>query len=599
MRSRTGRYVALLFALAAGCGDDDAGEADGGERGFVDRAVQAGIAFHMSFLATEQGENFKINLYDHGAGVAAADYDGDGDDDLYFCNQLGANALYRNKGDGTFEDVTAAAGPIGLADRICSSAAFNDIDNDGDQDLFVTTTRGGNFLFANDGKGHFTNITRKAGVTWVGHSQGQTFFDADGDGYLDLLVTNTARWTTDVYHPREKYYLGVQSLIALVESPIEFNAFFHNNGDGTFTNATEERGLRGVGWGGDLAVFDYDDDGDLDCFLGNMFGRSVLYQNDGKGKFKNVVAEVLGRTPWGTVGSKAFDYDGDGRLDLYVVDMHSDMWVPTDYDFSKIEEERKYDKFFGPLTEDPNFQAWQEVLFAQKTNIQYDKIFFGSALYRNTGPGKFEEVSASARAETFLPWGIGNGDFDNDGHVDVFLASGMGFPWQYWRCPLLMNNGDGTFTDRSRELGVDPPPGGTVLGSLAGRDAVRSSRSVAVADFDGDGRLDLAVNNFNDRPYLYMNRWPKRNYIAFRLTGTRRNRDAIGALVRIYSGDRVMVRQVHAAGGYLAQSSKTVHFGLGDLGAVDRCEIRWPGGAVQVVKSPEINRVHAIVEPTP
>ena len=208
-------------------------------------------------------------------------------------------------------------------------------------------------------------------------------------------------------------------------------------------------------------------------------------------------------------------------------------------------------------------------------------------------------MSARARVETFLPWGIGNGDFDNDGDVDVFLASGMGYPWQYWRCPLLMNNGDGTFTDRSRELGVDPPPGGTTLGRLAGRDAVRSSRSVAVADFDGDGRLDLVVNNFNDRPYLYMNRWPKRNYIAFRLTGKRLNRDAIGALVRIHSGDRVMVRQVHAAGGYLAQSSKTVHFGLGDLGAVDRCEIRWPGGAVQVVKSPEINRVYAIVEPTP
>ena len=118
-----------------------------------------------------------------------------------------------------------------------------------------------------------------------------------------------------------------------------------------------------------------------------------------------------------------------------------------------------------------------------------------------------------------------------------------------------------------------------------------------MSDLDGDGRLDLVVNNFNDRPYLFMNRFPKRSWIAFRLEGRRSNRDAVGAVVRIHAGGRVMVRQAQAAGGYLCHSSKTLHFGLGDAGAVDRCEIRWPRGRVQVLESPEPNRVHDLVEP--
>src|SRR5437588_5154395 len=159
----------------------------------------------MRFLNSEQGETFKINLYDHGSGIAVGDYDGDGHDDIYFVNQLGPNALFRNKGDGTFVEVTAQAG-VAVGDRICVAATFADYDNDGHQDLFVTSTRGGNVLFRNLGNGTFQDVTQQAGVSHVGHSQAAVFFDYDNDGYLDLLVLNTAGWTTSTQDQGSRYF---------------------------------------------------------------------------------------------------------------------------------------------------------------------------------------------------------------------------------------------------------------------------------------------------------------------------------------------------------------------------------------------------------
>src|SRR5437660_5404756 len=159
----------------------------------------------MAFLPGEQGENFKINLYDHGCGVAVGDFDGDGFDDVYFVNQLGANALYRNKGDGTFADVTKEAG-VALGDRICVAATFADYDNSGRQSLFVTSTRGGNVLFKNLGNGKFEDVTKEAGLTLVAHCQTALFFDYDNDGYVDLLVACTADWTRDQFDPVHHYY---------------------------------------------------------------------------------------------------------------------------------------------------------------------------------------------------------------------------------------------------------------------------------------------------------------------------------------------------------------------------------------------------------
>ena len=595
--------VSTVFFLVHGNPLKSRGEPNAAElandrvAGFRDLAQESGIHFRMAFLPNEQGQTFKTNLYDHGCGVAVGDFDGDGYDDIFFCNQLGKCALYRNKGDGTFEDVTEEAG-VGLGDRICVAATWADYDNDGLQDLFVTSTRGGNVLFKNLGNGKFKDVTKEAGLTYVGHCQTAVFFDYDNDGYLDLLVTNTARWTSDDYDQQGRYYPGVKDLFGLARSPKEYNVLYHNNRDGTFTNVTDKSGLKGLGWGGDVAVFDFDEDGWMDLAVTNMFGRSQLYRNNRDGTFSDVSREALGRTSFGAVGCKAFDFNNDGRLDLFIVDMHSDMWViNADSQTLIIDEKRKYSSILGPLFEVRARAQELEKDYNNLLQVRKDEVVFGNTLFKNQGGGRFLEISDKAGMETWWPWGIATGDFDNDGYEDAFIPSGMGYPFRYWRNYLMMNNGNETFTDRSLSLGIEPPAKGIFLEeSIGNRPATRSSRCAAVADFDGDGRLEIITNNFNDRPYYFKNNFPRKNYIAFRLRGTKSNRDAIGAVVRLHVGKEVMTRQVNPAGGYLSQSSKMVHFGLGDRPRVERVEITWPGGHKQTLEGPAINQLHAVTE---
>jgi enediyne biosynthesis protein E4 len=567
---------------------------------FQEVALSRGLDFRMKYLPEEQGENFKINLYDHGCGVAVGDIDGDGRDDVFFCNQLGPCALFRNIGDGRFSEVTKDAGDLAttLDGKICVMAAFGDVDGDGDRDLFVTTTRAGNALFLNDGDGRFRDVTKESGVELVMESETPCFFDMDADGDLDLLVTNTARWTIETYDPAQRYWRGKSTLTALIASRKESNVLYENDGTGHFRDVTDARGMKGKGWGGDVAVFDCDADGDLDVYVGNMFGASVLYRNDGKGSFTDATREVLGRTSWGAVGAKPFDYDGDGLLDLFVVDMHSDMWTPPNATASTVEATRKYDSPMQRAIEVGYSTREAEQDFARQSDLKPDEVVFGNTLFRNLGGGRFREVSDHTGAETFWPWGIADGDFDGDGDVDAFIPSGMGFPFFYAHSPMLRNRGDGTFVDAAQQAGVDPPPGGPEMDlTFRGIRATRSSRSAATADFDGDGRLDLVVNNFNERAYYYRNVAPHGHWFELRLTGTRSNRDAIGALVRLTAGGRTQVRQVQAAGGYLAQSSTTVHFGLGDVGAIDRVEIHWPSGKVQTIEQPAVDSRKAVTEP--
>ena len=607
--------IVLLVGISAGLAyfllrdqpdNRDNLKSDVDDVGFQEISADAGLEFQMGFLPNEQGATFKINLYDHGCGVAIGDANGDGSDDIYFLNQLGPNALFENKGDGTFVEVTEQAG-VALADRISNGATFSDYDNDGDQDLYVTSTRGGNVLFENQGQGKFEDVTEDAGLSYVGHAQTAAFFDFDDDGYLDLFVVNTSEWTTADYDDTSQYYIGkgkTGGLAAVIDSPLEYNLLYHNNQDGTFTNVTEDSGLKGRGWASDVAIFDYDEDGKLDVFVTSMFGPDQLYQNLGEGKFQEVTKEVFGRTSFGAIGSKVFDYDNDGKLDLIIVDMHSDMWMGLDYDhvslpIAKASGTKKFDFFYGPQTpDDLELMALEEDLEGI-LDFKHEDVLFGNVMFRNLGDGKFEEVTEQTNLETFWPWGVATSDFDNDGNEDVFMAAGMGFPFYYWPNSLMLNRGDGTFIDVADSQGIEPPVEGPFLNEkIQDRYATRSSRCAATADFDGDGRIEIVTNNFNHRPYYFKNTFPEKNFIAFRLTGTTSNRDAIGAVVKLKVGDRSMTRLLQTAGGYLSQSSKLIHFGLGDLGEIDQAEILWPSGHKQLIPKPEINKRHSITEPS-
>src|SRR5258706_40391 len=269
------------------------------------------------------------------------------------------------------------------------------------------------------------------------HGSGLAVFDYDNDGYLDLFLTNTAHWSTDVFDSAARYFEGKPDLGSLLTSAKESNILYHNNGDGTFTDVTDRAGLRGRGWAGDVAVFDYDEDGFLDLFVPSMVGRGQLYRNTGHGTFRDVTAETLGRTPYGAVGCKVFDYDGDGRLDLFVVDMHSDMWMGVDtghvtVDVARRMQHRRFRTPKGPTIneEAPGLIQIQRAMFARQGE-DFDALLFGNALYRNLGHGKFTETTVAAGLETLWPWGVATGHFDNDRHEDLFIPSRVRYPYYY------------------------------------------------------------------------------------------------------------------------------------------------------------------------
>ncbi|MDX1643988.1 MAG: VCBS repeat-containing protein, partial [Thermoanaerobaculia bacterium] len=399
---------------------------------FEDRQPASGITFQHRFV-DDGGKEYKMVHYDHGNGVAAADVDGDGQIDLYFTSQTGANELWRNLGEGRFENVTERAG-VAVADRISMAASFADIDNDGDADLYVTTVKMGNLLFENDGSGRFEDVSERAGVGYVGHSSAATFFDYDRDGFLDLYLTNVGVFTTD--EMGDGYWIGMEDAFQghLKPERAEHSILYRNRGDGTFDDVSAQTGLVDPGWNGDAAFADVDRNGWLDLYVLNMQGDDHLWLNTG-GRFSEATERYFPRTPWGAMGIAFFDYDNNGWLDLILTDMHSDMGMEVE----------------PPIEKRKSINTWsEEFLQGSGDNI------FGNAFYRNLGEGRFEEVSDALGTENYWPWGLSVGDLNADGWEDVLITASMSFPFRYGVNTLLLNDRGERFADAEFALGIEP-----------------------------------------------------------------------------------------------------------------------------------------------
>ena len=293
---------------------------------FTDRLPESGITYRNR-VVSDAAKTYKSAHYDHGTGMAVADVDGDGRLDVYFVSQVGGNALWRNVGGGRFEDITHVAG-VALAGRVGVTASFADTDNDGDADLYVTTVRGGNAFFENDGRGRFRDVTDTAGLAYTGHSSGAVFFDFNRDGRLDLFLANVGRYTTDtVAGEGYQYFVAVEDAFSghLKPERAEQSRLFRNEGGNRFVDVSAAMGLQDVSWSGDASPVDGNGDGWPDLYVINMQGDDEYYENAGGRRFVRRSREVFPRTSWGAMGIKVFDFDNDGRMDIFITDMHSDM----------------------------------------------------------------------------------------------------------------------------------------------------------------------------------------------------------------------------------------------------------------------------------
>ena len=524
-----------------------------------------------------------IDIYGHN-GVAVGDIDGDGFDDLYICQPAGLpNRLYRNRGDGTFEDITEASG-VGILDNT-ACALFADIDNDGRQDLLVVRA-GGPLLFLNAGDGQFR--LRPDAFHFASQPQGTftgaAIADYDRDGWLDIyFCLYTYYQGTDQYRYPTPYY-------AAENGPPNF--MMRNQRDGSFRDITREAGLSKnntrfsfcCGWA------DFDGNGWPDLYVVNDFGRKNLYKNNGDGTFTDVAKEAGVEDVGAGMSVSWLDFDGDGRQDLYV----ADMWTAAGLRVSMLETFQQ--------------NASQEV------RGLYRRHAMGNCLYRNRGEARFEDVGLhSGTLIGRWAWSSDAWDFNHDGLPDLYIANGMisgpqredlnSFFWRqvvanspggskpsgayeqgwnavnefiradaswsgYERNVLYLNNGDGTFSDVS---------------GIAGMDFLEDSRTFALADFDHDGRVEVVLKNRNGPQLRFLkNVMPQlAPAIAFRLQGKKSNRDAIGAVVMLETSVGRQMKFVQAGSGFLAQHSKELFFGLGEAKGPVRATIQWPSGLEQ------------------
>jgi len=523
-----------------------------------DITAKAGITFkHTSDPAK------KYIIESMSGGVIIFDYDRDGWPDIYFTNapsvemavkgQKAPGALYHNNHDGTFTDVTAKSGLNSPC--FAMGGAVGDYDNDGWPDLYLTCL-GGNVLYHNNGDGTFTDVTAKAGVADGRWSTGAAFGDYDGDGFLDLMVTNYVDFHLDDLPsfgsaPNCKYrgidvQCGPRGLKGAGDS------LFHNNGNGTFTDVSKAAGVDDPnGYYGLTVIWaDFNNTGRPDIYVANDSTPKFLYKNLGNGKFTDIglesgTAVSEDGSEQASMGIAVGDYLHTGRPSLYVTN------------------------------------------FSDENDL----------LYRNDGNWNFNDVSypsgVALPSLPFVKWGVAFVDLDNDGWLDLITVTGHVYPQvdslpsgATYREPkqLRMNQKDGNFCDASDQAGP----------ALQEK---RVGRGLAVADLFNDGNMDVVVGELDGAPMILKNHGvPGRHWVSFELAGTKSNRLAIGARLKLTAGGMTQTDEIHSGGSYLSQSDLRVHFGLGSASKIDRVEIFWPSGKTDTLTNLDADQFYSVLE---
>ena len=561
MRLSAGAWAAISFcslcALTAAWLLGSTGKVAATAPKFTDVTEKAGLSAFRNVQGDATAKPHIIEVM--GGGAAFLDYNNDGNLDILLVRgstiekyrQNGGDpvcSLYRGDGKGHFTDVTRQAG---LADSHGwgMGVAVADYDNDGWQDIYVTGY-GRNFLFHNRHDGTFEEVAEKAGVKGGGWSMGAAFGDFDRDGHLDLYVSNYLQYPLDhlPVHDSSCNYRGISVFCGPRGLPGQRDSIYFGDGEGHFHDRSAELRidpdkLYGLG----VVIADYDNDGWPDIFVANDLSPNLFYHNLGKGRFEEIALTANAAfspdgVEEGNMGADFGDFDNDGWLDLYYT----------------------------------------------TSSFQTDELL------QNNHDGTFTNVSnpAGHGASTYLfvKWGASFADLDNDGWEDLFVVNGHLYPEAdkfnlglvYKQRPLVfLNNGDKTF----REVGID-----------SGLSQQWKSRGLAVGDYDNDGRLDLLINNLDGGPVLLHNEMPRRRWLIVQCTGTKSNRSAVGARLTLRAGNLRQIREIKAGLSYLSSNDLRVHFGLGALDKADSLEIRWPSGLTERIENVPADQVLKLEE---